>query len=549
MFRDLLNYWKGKWKEILFFFSILFILLYENLLKNIGPWWTNADVYGYITSLLAYGYIVIYFIYYLRVQRSLMEKEKSKENKSKNLSLVDDTEEKILENKAKTYSKFAWFVASITVLFPICGVLLVGLFNVNFGDLGPYGDFVAGSTVPFLTFSSFVLLSATLITQQVQLKVQMKELKLSREEFEKTNKELDEQNRTLVLQRFENTFFNILSSHNEVMDSIRPKFKEIYEKFKSKSEVERELKFFNDNNSFLYEDVLLKWFKFDPNDFKGILSGERVNENASKSLAYCRENIDLVHEFFVKVYQTREFKYILINQVYEEIYNEYHHILGHFFRSMHRIVKYVDNSNIINNEEKKFYLGIVRSQITSYEHIMLFYNCLSPYGNDGFLPLVKRYDFLDEMKDELLINKDICSHMELFTDFDDLDVDIIFNMSKVYQLGFHKKWLDNIKILKNYKSLFEFRIKEIANNYVNRQLVVPRELIKSIEKELIDKGLAKKIDSFINKLKIYESDKRELIKQLDIDIDYLEIINNECRVLKDECFEIFYNAQRSMVTN
>lgn len=436
LFGDTPNYCRRKWKEILFVLSILFILLYENLLKDIGPWWRTADVSGYITSKLSYVYIVIYTVQILLKK----EKEKNKEDtkKSGNTTLLDDTEEKALEKKAKKYTKLAWILSCVTVIFPIVGIYLVRYLNLDFNDLGPYGDFVAGSTVPLLTFSSFVIVSATLITQQVQLKVQMKELQLSREEYEKTNIELDEQNRTLLLQRFENTFFNILSSHNEVMTSIRPEFKEIYEKFKNKAEVERELKFFNDNNSILYEDVILKWFTFEPIDFIGILNGERVNEKASKALAYCRENIDLVHEFFLKVYEKREFKYILINQVYEEIYNEYHHILGHFFRSMHRLVKYIDNSIIIDNEEKKFYLGIVRSQITTYEHIMLFYNCLSPYGNDSFMPLVKKYDFLDEMKYELIINKDIYNHMELFTNFDDLDEDFIYSMSKVYQLGFQK---------------------------------------------------------------------------------------------------------------
>jgi Putative phage abortive infection protein len=480
-------------------------------------------------------------------QLTKLEKERIRNQKNQD-DLLDDKEEKKLENKAKKYSKLAWFFSFVTLIIPILGLVMVKVLKVDFEKLGPYGDFVAGSTVPLLTFSSFVLLTATLITQQVQLKVQMKELKLTREEYAKTNKELDEQNKTLLLQRFENTFFNIFSSHNEIMESIRPQFKEIYESFKKKAEVERELKFLNDNISFLHEDHLLEWFKFEPIHFVGVLNGERINENASDSLQYCRKNKEIIHKFFSNVYETREYKYTLINQIYNEIYNEHHHNLGHYFRSLHRLVKYIDNSTIINMEEKKFYLDVVRSQISSFEHIMLFYNCLSPFGNNSFLPLIKKYDLLDEINNELIINKDICNHMELFTEFDELDVDIIYDLNETYQVGFHKKWYDNINNLTKYKSLFEFKIKEIAINYIKKQLIIPRETVKTINNRYLDLKLKEKIIDFNNEMDKYESNKILELKNIKITIDYLTVIKDECKVYKDKGFEIYESVKASSVT-
>ena len=181
-------------------------------------------------------------------QKAIKEQEEST-NSSEEIEKIEKifsvNEEKIenkdLEYKAKSYTEYAWFLASVTIMVPFMGFLFVKVFKINFSDLGPYGDFIAGSTVPLLTFASFILLAATLITQQIQMNMQREELKLTREEYARTNEELDEQNKNLLLQRFEVTFFNILSSHNEVMDSNRSQFEKIYQTLKEKAKVEKEI--------------------------------------------------------------------------------------------------------------------------------------------------------------------------------------------------------------------------------------------------------------------------------------------------------------------
>ncbi|MBL3644019.1 hypothetical protein JMN23_16825 [Bacillus sp. RHFB] len=58
--------------------------------------------------------------------------------------------------------------------------LLLGVFlvhkGINFQNLGPYGDFFAGSTVPVLTLVSFLAIIVTLKQQQDQLELQKKEI-------------------------------------------------------------------------------------------------------------------------------------------------------------------------------------------------------------------------------------------------------------------------------------------------------------------------------------------------------------------------------------
>ncbi|MGX5621292.1 hypothetical protein ACWKTB_21500 [Bacillus cereus] len=70
---------KKYWAEILFSFSLIFIISYEYWLKNMNPWWRTAEVSGYIADMLAYGYVASYVVYFLTVYLP-QRKEKKKNN-------------------------------------------------------------------------------------------------------------------------------------------------------------------------------------------------------------------------------------------------------------------------------------------------------------------------------------------------------------------------------------------------------------------------------------------------------------------------------------
>jgi hypothetical protein len=72
--------------------------------------------------------------------------------------------------------------------------------------LGPVGDFIGGTTIAFFNLASIMLLVATLL-------IQRKELKETQNEYKLTNK-------TMKKQQFETTLFNMLSLHNQLLNSI-----------------------------------------------------------------------------------------------------------------------------------------------------------------------------------------------------------------------------------------------------------------------------------------------------------------------------------------
>lgn len=80
-------------------------------------------------------------------------------------------------------------------------------------------------------------------------------------------------------------------------------------------------------------------------------------------------------------------------------------ILDHYFRHLYRIIKYIDEAEILQGDLKRQYkyTCIVRSSFSQYELLMLFYNCLCTNGIDKFKPLIEKYALLNNIRCELLV--------------------------------------------------------------------------------------------------------------------------------------------------
>ncbi len=91
----------------------------------------------------------------------------------------------------------------------------------------------------------------------------------------------------------------------------------------------------------------------------------------------------------------------IIDEEYNKLYRYYQSYLGHYFRNLYNIVKFIETSEI---PDKKFYTNLVRAQLSSSELNLLFYNCLSIYGREKFKPLVEKYALLKNMEDGTLLN-------------------------------------------------------------------------------------------------------------------------------------------------
>jgi hypothetical protein len=98
-----------------------------------------------------------------------------------------------------------------------------------------------------------------------------------------------------------------------------------------------------------------------------------------------------------------------IEIAYEKLFDEYQHIIGHYFRNLYNIIKFIDQSKINN---KTFYINIIRAQLSTKELLLLFYNCISEKGNEKFKPLIEKYTLLKTMPKNEIIDKE--KHISLY---------------------------------------------------------------------------------------------------------------------------------------
>ena len=245
---------------------------------------------------------------------------------------------------------------------------MVYVFKIDFSVLGPFGDFASGTTVPLLTFVSFLAVVATLRMQKDQLEMQKKEIQNSIVEMQETRKEMQEQSKTLSIQRFESTFFNMVNLHNEIVKTLSEK------------------------NHFAEETGELYFV------------GRQIFPSAFNEFRYIH------NELLTSGNLTGATEIERIQQVYHQFFENRESQLGHYFRNLYRILKFIDEAPLMDGE-KRTYVGIIKAQLSSYELALLLYNGLSNQGNK-FLPLMQKYNLLDNLNQSLLIMCD--THYQIY---------------------------------------------------------------------------------------------------------------------------------------
>jgi len=85
-----------------------------------------------------------------------------------------------------------------------------------------------------------------------------------------------------------------------------------------------------------------------------------------------------------------------IQKAYANFYRYAESEIGHYFRTLYHIVRFVDRSSI-TDEEKQDYEKFLRAQLSSIELLLLFYNGLSTYGWHRFKPLIEKYALLEQV--------------------------------------------------------------------------------------------------------------------------------------------------------
>lgn len=197
---------------------------------------------------------------------------------------------------------------------------------------GQFGDYIGGVLNPAFSFLAFIFLLGT-------FKLQIQEIRLTEKELKNSTEALIKQNDAIRIQNFETSFFQLLRLHNDIVNSME----------------------------FIY-----------PNGARTKTQGR----DCFKAMAdLLQSKLNTEPEADGKIFIIK----------YEQFHDDYQHKIGHYFRLLFNIIKLINNTNGI---DKKFYSNLVRSQLSSAEIILLFYNCLSSYGDEKFKSLVEDYSLL-----------------------------------------------------------------------------------------------------------------------------------------------------------
>jgi hypothetical protein len=224
-------------------------------------------------------------------------------------------------------------------------------------DLGNFGSYLQGTTASFWSLAGLLIIFVAFLAQKQQLMRQEIELKNQEKQF-------DLQQQSIKLQNFENSFFQLLNLHNQNVSQMRISV----EQFASVSS----------------------------NEYDG------------------RKCFQILHNLLHAVYGTRtaeqsaDVKHAA--EFYSRMFDVYQASLGHYFRTLYHVIKFVDESEALKLENadadknnRRRYTSLVRAQLSAFELELLFYNGISPYG-EKFKPLIEKYGLLENFNTAHLLS-------------------------------------------------------------------------------------------------------------------------------------------------
>lgn len=222
----------------------------------------------------------------------------------------------------------------VVVVWGSSGFLLAGD-----DQRGTFGD-MFGAVNALFSGLAFASLIYTIYLQRIELSLQRSELFLTREELAGQKEQMAAQTQILVKQNFESNFFQLLRLLQELVQNLDLQ--------------DREGRITRGRDCFV---VFAKRMRFDV---------EKRIGNANPSF----ESVLAVYESFHASTLTE---------------------LGHYYKVLYNIVKFIDSSDI---PDKRFYTNILRAQLSYQELELLCFNGLSTHGKDKFKPLIEKYGLL-----------------------------------------------------------------------------------------------------------------------------------------------------------
>ncbi|THU34971.1 hypothetical protein FAM09_23565 [Niastella caeni] len=242
---------------------------------------------------------------------------------------------------------------------------------VDFRNTGQIGDTLGGLMSPFINLAAVIVTGLAFYMQYrantLQVQIFTDQIKQTERQFRKEHLYKETQNK---VQQFESQFFEMLRLHKENVDELN-----IISVVNGKQVTKRQA-FVTMADEF---KIFLSYINYDHlpfiHEYKHALDIFFWGWNKEYI------DIDTLSSSWNRIIDGPNEDNHLFPIDFRE-YKGYSSSLGHYFRHLFLMVKFVAYSNAITDYDGKMkYLKILRAQLSNHEQIMLFYNWLSEgYG-------------------------------------------------------------------------------------------------------------------------------------------------------------------------
>lgn len=246
-----------------------------------------------------------------------------------------------MDNTEKDRPWLLWSLIAI-VIFVIAIAWYLIDYNISSNEIrGQFGD-KFGSVNALFSGLAFAGLIYTIALQRKDLQLQKKDLELTRKELEGQKIEAQKQNQILRKQEFHTMYFNFLTANRNISNQMK--------------------------------------------------LGSRTGQ----------EYIEYTH----LILSSHQQPYSSFSQKdYLGTYKENRKNLSYYFKSLHNLMHFINDSIDIDSTEKKVYFSILMSHLSDYEIILFFYDNIYRNSDNLIKTLIEHYSLFYKFPDDLLINE------------------------------------------------------------------------------------------------------------------------------------------------
>jgi len=235
---------------------------------------------------------------------------------------------------------------------------------------------------------------------------------LQRRDINQTRTAFESQNETANHERFDSTFFQLLTLHNEItstLSDLESSGKKSFESFNEKLRQSGE-----------FFPLYIALSKLQTQEVRSLRDSKSIDGISTAQLTEAdRSNIKLsinkgpagCDNFLDTSVEMHEMD---IARAYSLAATEHIDKYSHYFRNLYHILNFIKESKLIKDLEKSLYIKIVRSQLSETELVALFYNSITSVrlpgreemelGHPKMGKLLAEFDILQNMSPRSLIH-------------------------------------------------------------------------------------------------------------------------------------------------